>query len=148
MVVRACSPRGSEWPAGYRSYAVELYRRFEAGIISIAELQCKLSEKFPEEKYSPDQRTLRRWAHGKYRDLPEQREQLLRGQGVEASRVQPTMLTIPQPFRTRSVEIPKAPASSRIGELVRVVMPFFMASTMLWLVAFMSKQVVTEWLSD
>ena len=147
MTVRACSPRGSEWPAEYRSYAVELHRKFEAGKISIAEMQICLADKYPGYEI-PHERTLRRWAREKYPNLPEQREQLLRGQGVEASRVQPTMLTIPQPFRTRSVEIPKAPASSRIGELVRVVMPFFMASTMLWLVAFMSKQVVTEWLSD
>jgi len=38
MTVRACSPRGSEWLAEYRLYAVELHRRFEAGIISIAEV--------------------------------------------------------------------------------------------------------------
>jgi len=90
MMVRACSPRGPELPAEYRSCVVELHRQFEAGIISIAELQCGLSEKYPE-KDLPDQRTLRRWAHESYPDLPEQREQLLRGQGVEASSVQSTV---------------------------------------------------------
>lgn len=29
MTVRACSPRGSEWPAEYRSYAVELHKQKE-----------------------------------------------------------------------------------------------------------------------
>lgn len=147
MTVRACSPRGSEWPAEYRSYAVELHRQFEAGIISIAELQCRLSEKYPE-KDLPHQRTLRWWAYKRYPDLLEQREQFLRGQGVEASRVQSTVSATPQPLRTGPVEMPRAPAASRISELVRVVMPFVVISTMLWLVAFMTRQVVTEWISD
>ncbi len=147
MVVRACSPRGSEWPAEYRLYAVELHRQFEAGIISKAEVQIRLADRYPSYEI-PDERTLRRWAHERYPDLPEQREQLLRGQGVEASRVQSTVLAIPQPFRTRPVEIPRASAPSRIGELLRAIMPFVVASTMLWLVAFMSKQIVTEWMSD
>jgi hypothetical protein len=147
MMVRACSPQGSEWPAEYRSYAVELHRRFQAGIISIGEMQTRLASKYPGYDI-PSERTLRRWAREKYRDLPEQREQLLRGQGVEASRVQSTVLAIPQPFRTRPVEIPRAPAPSRIDELLRAITPFVVASTMLWLVALMSKQVVTEWVSD
>jgi hypothetical protein len=130
MTVRACSPRGSEWPAEYRSYAVEFHRQFEAGIISKAEVQIRLEDRYPSCEV-PDEQTLRRWAHEKYRDLPEQREQLLRGQGLEASRVQPTVLAISQPLRTRPVEIPKAPAPSQIGELLRAITPLVVASTIL-----------------
>jgi hypothetical protein len=70
------------WPADYRSDAVERYRNYETGVISKAEMETQLTEKYP--RYdTPHERTLRRWAHEKYRDLPERRRQFLGPQGLD-----------------------------------------------------------------
>jgi hypothetical protein len=70
------------WPADYRSDAVERYRKYETGVISKAEMETQLAEKYP--RYdTPHERTLRRWAHEKYSDLPERRRQFLGPQGLD-----------------------------------------------------------------
>jgi len=34
VVIRPCEPPGSSWLADYRSYAVELHRKIEGGVIT------------------------------------------------------------------------------------------------------------------
>lgn len=134
MTIRVCSPRGSEWPAEYRSYAVELHRQFQAGVIGIAELQCRLSEKYPE-KDLPNERTMRRWAHEKYSDLPEQRAQFLKAQGVRPDSFEQQVLAVPQVYRLSPVLIPEPSMTSRISALLNPMMQFVLAMTMVRLVA-------------
>ena len=139
MTIRACSPRGSEWPADYRSDAVELYRWVEAGVITRAELQCQLLEKYPD-KDVPDWRTLRRWAREKYRDLPEQREQLLGPQAIRTNSVQQVLGTS-WGYRPSlgGIRVPSMPY--RISESVKPVMQFAVLLTMLGLAASMSEHI-------
>jgi hypothetical protein len=74
--------RGPHWPPDYRSYAVELYRQKDAGVVTAAEAECRLANKFPNYEL-PDERTWRRWAREKYPDLPEQRRQFFTPQEVD-----------------------------------------------------------------
>jgi len=71
--------RGAHWPADYRSYAVALHERYDAGIITQGEDECRLAERFPDYQL-PDERTWRRWAHEKYSNLPGQRQRFFNPQ--------------------------------------------------------------------
>lgn len=52
------------------------------GVITRQEMQIRLGDKFPDYEL-PDERTLRRWAHEKYCDLPERRNQYLNPQEMD-----------------------------------------------------------------
>lgn len=139
MTIRACSPRGSEWPADYISDLVELYRQLEAGTITIEELECQLSGKYPGEDL-PDRRTMRRWAHEKYRDLPERRQQLMGPQAIRTNSVQQVLGT-PQVYRPWPVWVRVPSTPYRISELAKPVMQLAVALTMLRVAASMSEHI-------
>jgi hypothetical protein len=64
--------RKAHWQPEYIAYTVELQQQYDDGLISLAEVELRLQERFPLEPL-PDERTRRRWAHEKYADLPERR---------------------------------------------------------------------------
>ena len=140
MVIRPCEPRGSSWSADYRAYAVELYRQFEAGRITKEEMQLLLANRYPRPDL-PDERTLRRWAHEKYRDLPEKRREFFETQAIGEYSAQQQVLATPwvhqslRPLRTRSFML------SGIEWLCSLMMNFVVALSMIQAMAYVSNYV-------
>lgn len=120
------------WPADYRSDAVELYRKYEAGVITKAEMELRLGAKYPGYDI-PDKRTLRRWAHEKYRDLPERRRRFLKAQAVDERCVQQHVLAAPLLYSSLPhwTPAPSMPSQIKIEELFQPVINFAVALTMM-----------------
>ena len=130
MVIRPCEPRGSSWPADYRSYAVELHRKIEAGTITKQEAQLRLANRYP--RYDlPDERTWRRWAHEKYRDLPEQRSQFFSAQAADPEHIRHQVLVTPSVYPLLPVHIRAPSMVFQIEELFRPMMNIVVALAMM-----------------
>lgn len=140
MVFRAFSRRGSFWTADYRSYAIELYRQFEAKIITIEEVQLQLQNRYSNHDV-PDPRTLRRWAHEKYPDLPERRRKFFEAQAIDEYSVQQQVLATPwvhqllRPSRTRSFML------CEIEGLCSLMMSFVVALSLIRAAAYISNYI-------
>jgi len=129
-VFRPCSPRGSSWPAEYRSDAVELYRLFELGTITKQEMQLRLATKHPQHPL-PDERTMRRWAHEDYRHLPEQRRHFFRTQALDPHGVQQRVLGSPPVCQYLPIQMTAPSNVFRIEELFQPIMNYVVVLAMI-----------------
>ena len=140
MVTRPCSAKGSSWPADYRSDAVELYRKFKAGTITIKEVELQLQNKYPNLDV-PHKRTLRCWANVRYCDLPERRHEFFKPQAIDEYSAQQQVLATPwvhqllRPSRTRSF------MTCQIEGLCSLMMNFVVALSLTRAAAYMSNYV-------
>jgi hypothetical protein len=91
--------RKAHWQPEYIAYTVELQQQYDDGLISLAEVELRLQERFPLEPV-PDERTRRRWAHEKYADLPERRRQVLGPQELSSIPQYASAIAAPQPALT------------------------------------------------